>query len=230
MTALGTTVPEDASRPGRDVLGVHLNARGHYIHQVLAAADAPLSHHELGERAERLADEVGYEHNEQTFSGASTRNHLVFLQKKGFVEQLPNKLWQLTDEARARIAAAGAGDEVTVRTPSSRPHSRTSPAASEVFGIRTVDDKGRILLPRQFANATVMVEMVGESEVRIWKAVVVPEASLPTIEDALPPLSDEDRDFFLNLIDNPPEPNAAFRRAARHYKKWHGRSSDRTSE
>ena len=89
-----------------------------------------------------------------------------------------------------------------------------------------MDSKSRLLLPKEFTNSTVTIERISETEVRIRKAVVIPEASLPTIEDSLPPLSDEDRDFFLNLIDNPPEPNAAFRKAAKHYKKWHGRNSD----
>ncbi len=38
----------------------------------------------------------------------------------------------------------------------------------------------------------------------------------------LQPLSDRDRDLFLDLLVNPPEPNAAFRKAAEAYKKRHG--------
>jgi len=40
--------------------------------------------------------------------------------------------------------------------------------------------------------------------------------------DALQPLSDRDRDLFLDLLDNPPEPNAAFRKAAEAYRERHG--------
>jgi uncharacterized protein (DUF1778 family) len=35
------------------------------------------------------------------------------------------------------------------------------------------------------------------------------------------PLSDRDRDFFLELLENPPEPTAAFLKAAASYKKGH---------
>jgi hypothetical protein len=41
-------------------------------------------------------------------------------------------------------------------------------------------------------------------------------------EDELQPLSDRDRDLFLNLLDNPPEPNDAFLKAAAAYRKRHG--------
>ena len=92
--------------------------------------------------------------------------------------------------------------------------------------VRTVDSKARLLLPKAFANSTVIFESISDTEIVIRKAVVIPEASLPTIEDTLQPLSNADRDFFLNLIDNPPEPNDAFRKAAERYKEWHGRNSD----
>ncbi len=41
-------------------------------------------------------------------------------------------------------------------------------------------------------------------------------------EEPLQPLSDRDRDLFLDLIENPPEPNAAFRKAAEAYRKRRG--------
>lgn len=85
-----------------------------------------------------------------------------------------------------------------------------------------MDDKGRLLLPRGFANAIVTVQIVSDTELHIQKAVVVPEAALPLMEDALQPLSDRDRDLFLGLLDNPPEPTAAFHKAANAYKKRHG--------
>jgi hypothetical protein len=77
-------------------------------------------------------------------------------------------------------------------------------------------------LPKQFANSTVTMEIVSENEVRIRRAVVVPVADLPLIEQSLAPLSDRDRDLFLEMLDNPPKPNAAFRAAAKRYKKRHG--------
>jgi len=42
----------------------------------------------------------------------------------------------------------------------------------------------------------------------------------------LKPLSNRDREFFLNLIENPPAPNAAFIAAARRYKERHAPASE----
>jgi hypothetical protein len=87
---------------------------------------------------------------------------------------------------------------------------------------RTTDAKGRISLPRSFANATVIVEQVSETEVRIRKAVVIPEDEVRFSEEAAAPLSDRDRDRFLDLLDNPPVANAALKRAAARHAKPHG--------
>ena len=76
----------------------------------------------------------------------------------------------------------------------------------------TTDDKARITLPRSFANSTVLVEAVSDTELRIRKARVIPEDDLPFIEEGIAPLSDRDRDVFLSLLDNPPAPNDALRR------------------
>ena len=87
---------------------------------------------------------------------------------------------------------------------------------------RNTDAKGRVTLPRSFANATVIVEQVSETELRIRKAVVVPEDELRFAEESAAPLSDRDRDRFLTLLDNPPAPNEALRRAAATHQKRHG--------
>jgi hypothetical protein len=87
---------------------------------------------------------------------------------------------------------------------------------------RTTDNKARITLPRAFANCTVLIEQLSDTEIRIRKAKVVPEDEMPFWEESLPPLSDRDRDLFLALLDNPPPPNKALRRAAARYKKRHG--------
>jgi hypothetical protein len=80
--------------------------------------------------------------------------------------------------------------------------------------IRTADAKGRISLPRSFANATVIVERVSDVEVRIRKARVVPEDEARFLEEeSRVPLSDRDRDRLLDLLDNPPEPTEALKRA-----------------
>jgi hypothetical protein len=85
---------------------------------------------------------------------------------------------------------------------------------------RTTDAKARVSLPKSFANTRVVIEEVSDTEVRIRKARIVPEGDLP-FEEALRPLSDRDRDAFLALLDRPPKPNAAFRRAAARHKRRH---------
>ncbi len=87
---------------------------------------------------------------------------------------------------------------------------------------RTTDQKARVSLPKSFANATVIVEQVSETEVRIRRVVMVPEDEFPFYEESAGPLSDRDRDRFLALLDRPPEPNEALRRAARRHKTRHG--------
>ena len=71
--------------------------------------------------------------------------------------------------------------------------------------IRTTDSRGRSVLPKSFANASVMVEQVSETEVRIRRAKLVAEGKLPFPEEMAAPLSD--RDLFLALLENPPSPN-----------------------
>lgn len=88
--------------------------------------------------------------------------------------------------------------------------------------VRTVDAKSRVTLPKVFANAMVKIDMVSDTEIRIQKAVVLPESDLPFLEGSLAPLSNRDRDVFLGLLDSPPEPTPAFRAAAARYKKRYG--------
>ncbi len=52
----------------------------------------------------------------------------------------------------------------------------------------------------------------------------------PVTEDELQPLSNRDRDMFLDLIENPPEPNDAFRKAAEAYQHRHGRDAEGSAE
>lgn len=90
---------------------------------------------------------------------------------------------------------------------------------------RTTDPKARVSLPRAFASTTVIIEQLSDTELRIRKARLVPEDELRFREESPAPLSDRDRDLFLALLDRPPAPNAALRRAAAAYKK-----SRRTAE
>jgi hypothetical protein len=76
---------------------------------------------------------------------------------------------------------------------------------------RTTDEKARLTLPGSFANCTVLIEQVSDTEIRIRKARVIPEDELPFVEESMAPLSDRDRDIFLALLENPPPPNEALR-------------------
>lgn len=87
---------------------------------------------------------------------------------------------------------------------------------------RSADAKGRVSLPKAFANATVIIERVSDTEVRIRKAMVIPEDEVRFPEEKAASLSDRDRDRFLDLLDNPPAANAALRRAARRHAERRG--------
>ena len=213
MSTLTAVVSEDPKKPGFDVLGSGLSARGHFIHEIMARADEPLSLDDISVQAQQLAESEGYEYRtDKKKAFATTGNHLrqYLRDKVGYAEQLPNKRWQLTEKARERIAHLNVYGS---------PDSAELPTTPEV---RTVDAKSRLLLPKEFANATVTVERVSENEVRIRKAVVVPVDDFPLIENQLKPLSDRDRDFFLDLLDNPPEPTPALKKAMRLHNKRHG--------
>jgi hypothetical protein len=84
---------------------------------------------------------------------------------------------------------------------------------------RNTDSKARVSLPREFANTTVIIEQVSSTELRIRKAQVIPEDEIRFREEIAMPLSDRDRDLFLALLENPPPPNEALRKAAKEYKK-----------
>jgi uncharacterized protein (DUF1778 family) len=83
---------------------------------------------------------------------------------------------------------------------------------------RTTDSKARLILPKSFANATVIVEQVSETELRVRRAKVVAEDELPFAEECTTALSDRDRDRFLELLKNPPQPSAALKAAAKRHK------------
>ena len=89
------------------------------------------------------------------------------------------------------------------------------------FETRTTDAKARVSLPKAFANATVIIKQVNDAEVRIRKAKVIPEDEVRFYEETATPLSDRDRNLFLDLLDHPPEPTQALRQAAKR-SKHHG--------
>jgi Protein of unknown function (DUF1778) len=77
---------------------------------------------------------------------------------------------------------------------------------------RSTDAKGRVSLPKAFANATVIIEQISENELRIRKASVIPEDEIRFTEEATIILSEAGRKRFLEALDYPPKPNAALRR------------------
>lgn len=88
--------------------------------------------------------------------------------------------------------------------------------------IRTADSKGRVALPG-FANATLIIEKVDETEYRVRKARVIPESELRFHEEDFPTkLSARDAAKVAQLLDKPPAPTPAARRAAKRFKKNHG--------
>jgi uncharacterized protein (DUF1778 family) len=87
---------------------------------------------------------------------------------------------------------------------------------------RTTDAKARLILPKAFANATVIVEQISETELRVRRAKVVAEDDLRFAEESRPPLSDRDRDRFLELLANPPAPTPALKKAAARHKARRG--------
>jgi hypothetical protein len=88
--------------------------------------------------------------------------------------------------------------------------------------IRVIDTKGRVSLPKGFANSTVVIEQISDSEVRIRKARVIPENELRFQEESMATLSDRDRDRFLNLLDKPPKANKALKKAVARHRARHG--------
>jgi uncharacterized protein (DUF1778 family) len=79
---------------------------------------------------------------------------------------------------------------------------------------RTTDAKARLVLPKAFANATVIIEQVSDTELRVRRAKVIAKDEIAFVEESATPLSDRDRDRFLSLIANPSAPTLALKRAA----------------
>jgi uncharacterized protein (DUF1778 family) len=89
------------------------------------------------------------------------------------------------------------------------------------FETRRTDARGRVSLPRAFANATVIIERVSDNELRVRKARVIAEDEIPFVEESVEALSNRDRDRFLQLLEKPPRPSPSLRRAAERYRKRH---------
>lgn len=86
---------------------------------------------------------------------------------------------------------------------------------------RTADERGRVTLPKGFANATVIVQQINESEVRIRLVSEEKGEQQQFVEEMITPLSNVDRDRFLELLETPPKPNAALKRAMAKLRAHH---------
>ncbi len=87
---------------------------------------------------------------------------------------------------------------------------------------RTIDSKARLVLPKSFANSTVLIEHVSDTEIRVRRAKVVAEDDLRFAEENATVLSNRDRDIFLGLLANPPAPTPALKKAAARHKARRG--------
>jgi len=83
---------------------------------------------------------------------------------------------------------------------------------------QTTDAKARLTLPKSFANATVIVEQISKTEIRVRLA----KDELPFAEESVTPLSDRDRDRFLDLLAGPLAPNKALKAAVGRHKARRG--------
>jgi hypothetical protein len=94
---------------------------------------------------------------------------------------------------------------------------------------RTTDAKARVCLPKAFANATVIIEQISDTELRIHKTPAVAEEEHRFEEESPLVLSDRDRDLFLAMLKNPPPPNEALRQAVADYKKHQASAKKRSN-
>jgi Protein of unknown function (DUF1778) len=93
----------------------------------------------------------------------------------------------------------------------------------------TTDDQAKvsIRLPESFANTSIVLEQVNDDEVRIRKSVISQsggesegvagdENDWPPDDEGRPArLSPDDARLFLEMMENPPQPNEALRRLLR---------------
>ncbi len=88
--------------------------------------------------------------------------------------------------------------------------------------VRIADSRGRVSLPG-FANATVIIEAISDTEVRVRKAEAIQEDELVFSQENMPiKLTEREACDFMETFMNPPKPNAAARRAARRFKAKYG--------
>ncbi|MGL4422317.1 MAG: hypothetical protein ACRCZF_16725, partial [Gemmataceae bacterium] len=82
--------------------------------------------------------------------------------------------------------------------------------------LRETDSKSRLTLPRQFANATLILDVVSDVEIIIRKAKItlLEPGEQPEDLPRLKPLSERDWEFLHETLESPaPEPTESFRKA-----------------
>ena len=87
---------------------------------------------------------------------------------------------------------------------------------------RTTDEKARVSLPKRFAATKVVIEEVGDSELRIRKARVKAKAASADdsiVEESERQLSPAATKKLIELLENPPPPTPALKRAIKEYKQ-----------
>jgi hypothetical protein len=87
---------------------------------------------------------------------------------------------------------------------------------------RTTDEKARVSLPKRFAAVKVVIEEVGDSELRIRKARVKTKTARvndPFVEESERQLSPAATKKLIELLENPPPPTPALKRAIKEYKQ-----------
>jgi hypothetical protein len=81
--------------------------------------------------------------------------------------------------------------------------------------LRETDDKGRVTLPRGFANSTLLIEQVSDVELVIRKAKVVPLSPAGEelfLEERPIVLTPEDQRAFFDALMSPPKVKPALRK------------------
>lgn len=86
---------------------------------------------------------------------------------------------------------------------------------------RFTDKNARLILPRRFANSAVLIEEISDTELRVRKAAIVPADELQFTEENRSPLADQDRDFVLALLADPPAANAHVKKAVKKHRRRH---------
>ena len=81
----------------------------------------------------------------------------------------------------------------------------------------TADPEGCINLPPSFANKTVVIEEVSDTEIRIRTAEAEPEDEVVFAEEIPLVLSQRDRERFFAALDDPPPANEALRKLLANY-------------